>query len=511
MEGRGAIPHPQPATSGEGPNQLTPSRSLCNVTLRLHDTAAREVRDFTPLEPGRVTLYLCGATVQAPPHIGHLRSAICFDIIIRWLEASGYQVVFCRNVTDIDDKIIGVSAQEGVPWWAVAERNQRAFTRAYDALGCRPPDVEPRATGHVPEMIALMDRLIDRDHAYAADGDVYFDVRNYPEYGALSGQKLEAIRPADDTDDLSIKRDPRDFALWKGAKPGEPSWDTPWGPGRPGWHLECSAMSTKYLGETFDIHGGGMDLVFPHHENEIAQSRAAGDGFARYWLHNAVLGIAGEKMSKSLGNSMRVEEILKAIRPAELRYYLGQAHYRSMMEFSEEAVSEAAAAYRRIEGFVQRAVETLAGAEADGAGDPAGTGAAADGVASRLPLSFVSAMDDDLGVPAALAAVHAAVRDGNSALQAGQLAEVRESLNQVRAMMGVLGLDPLSAPWNAGRTGDDRVHDVVQALVGVTLEQRAAARARKDYATADALRDGLEKAGVAIEDTPAGPRWKLRR
>jgi cysteinyl-tRNA synthetase len=486
------------------------SRSLCNVTLRLHDTAAREVREFTPLEPGRVTLYLCGATVQAPPHIGHLRSAICFDIIIRWLEASGYEVIFCRNVTDIDDKIIGVAEQEGVPWWAVAERNQRAFTRAYDALGCRPPDVEPRATGHVPEMIALMDRLIGRGHAYAAGGDVYFDVRTYPEYGALSGQKLEAMRPADDTEDVSVKRDPRDFALWKGAKPGEPSWDTPWGPGRPGWHLECSAMSMKYLGETFDLHGGGMDLVFPHHENEIAQSRAAGYGFARYWLHNAVLGIAGEKMSKSLGNSMRVEEILNTVRPAELRYYLGQAHYRSMQEFSDEALGEAVAAYRRIEGFAQRAAEALAGAEDDGTpGHLNGTGATAAG--GRLPLSFVSAMDDDLGVPSALAAVHAAVRDGNSALQAGHLTEVRESLDQVRAMMGVLGLDPLSPQWNSAQTGDERVHDVVQALVGVTLEQRAAARARKDYATADALRDGLEKAGILIEDTPAGPRWKLRR
>jgi cysteinyl-tRNA synthetase len=475
------------------------------VTLRLHDTAAREVREFSPLVPGRASLYLCGATVQAPPHIGHLRSAVCFDILVRWLEASGYQVTFCRNVTDIDDKIIRVAAEEGVPWWAVAERNQRAFSRAYDALGCRPPDVEPRATGHVPEMIALMQRLIDRGHAYAAGGDVYFDVRTYPEYGALSGQRLDQMRATEDTDDSSAKRDPRDFALWKGAKPGEPSWETPWGPGRPGWHLECSAMSMKYLGETFDLHGGGVDLIFPHHENEIAQSKAAGYGFARYWMHNAVLGVAGEKMSKSLGNSLRVEEMLERVRPAELRYYLGQAHYRSVLEFSDEALAEAVTAYGRIEGFVQRAAETLASAA-----DPADP-AAAPVPATSLPLSFTSALDDDLGVPAALAAVHAAVRDGNSAIQAGKLEEVRDSLAQVRAMLGVLGLDPLAEPWTSRARQDDRIHDVVEALVSVTLSQRDAARARRDYATADALRDGLEKAGIMVEDTADGSRWRLRR
>jgi cysteinyl-tRNA synthetase len=498
------------------------SRNLCSVSLRLHDTAAREIREFSPVVPGRVSLYLCGATVQAPPHIGHLRSAISFDILIRWLEASGYQVTFCRNVTDIDDKIINVAQREGVPWWAVAERNQRAFSRAYDALGCRPPDVEPRATGHVPEMVALMRRLIERGHAYAAGGDVYFDVRTYPEYGALSGQRLEQIRAAEDTDDVSAKRDPRDFALWKAAKPGEPSWDTPWGPGRPGWHLECSAMSVKYLGETFDIHGGGMDLLFPHHENEIAQSRAAGHGFARYWVHNALLGVAGQKMSKSLGNSMRVGEMLQTVRPAELRYYLGQAHYRSVLEFSEDALAESVSAYRRIEGFAERAAEALASAGAVD-GDPAADGmpapaadspAAARGTIATaggsLPSSFISALDDDLGVPSALAAVHAAVRDGNSALQAGHIAGIHESLAQVRAMLGMLGLDPLAQPWAGHDTRDDRMRDVVDALVGVTLAQREAARARKDYATADALRDGLEKAGILVEDTPDGPRWKLR-
>jgi cysteinyl-tRNA synthetase len=480
------------------------------VTLRLHDTAARAVREFSPIVPGRASLYLCGATVQAPPHIGHLRSAVCFDILVRWLEVSGYQVTFCRNVTDIDDKIIRVAAEEDVPWWKVAERNQRAFSRAYDALGCRAPDVEPRATGHVPEMIALMQRLIDRGHAYASGGDVYFDVRTYPQYGALSGQRLDQMRATDDTDDSSAKRDPRDFALWKGAKPGEPAWDTPWGPGRPGWHLECSAMSMKYLGETFDLHGGGVDLIFPHHENEIAQSKAAGYGFAQYWVHNAVLGVAGEKMSKSLGNSLLVTDLLTRVRPAELRYYLVQAHYRSMLEYSEEALDEAVAAYQRIERFVLRAAEVVGSTApgADGAGE------------AVLPTSFRSAMDDDLAVPAALAAVHACVRDGNQALSASDKAGVRASLIRLRAMLDVLGLDPLAPPWSGSGTAvllgpgagsGERLRQALGDLVKLTLDQRDAARARRDYATADAIRDGLEKIGVVVEDTPQGPRWELKR
>ena len=332
------------------------------MTLHIHDTAARAVREFTPITPGQVSVYLCGATVQAPPHIGHLRSAVAFDVLIRWLEASGYRVTFCRNVTDIEDKILRTAQAEGVPPWIVAERNQRAFTWAYDAVGCRPPDIEPRATGHIPEMIVLIRRLIEGGHAYPGGGDVYFDVHSYPEYGALSGQRLDQMRPAEDADDVAAKRDPRDFTLWKGAKPGEPFWETPWGPGRPGWHLECSAMSTKYLGPTFDIHGGGMDLIFPHHENEIAQSRAAGDGFARYWMHNGLLGLAGEKMSKSLGNSLLVTDVLRRVRAPELRYYLVQAHYRSLLEYSEDALEEAAAAYQRIERFVVRASEVLMGA-----------------------------------------------------------------------------------------------------------------------------------------------------
>jgi cysteinyl-tRNA synthetase len=463
------------------------------------------VREFTPIHPGAVSIYLCGATVQAPPHIGHIRSGINFDICVRWLKASGYRTTFCRNVTDIDDKILRVAAAEELPWWAVAQRNERAFTRAYDVLGCLPPDVEPRATGHIPEMIALIRRLIDGGHAYAAGGDVYFDVSSYPPYGELSGQRLENVRPADDTETAEAKRDPRDFTLWKGAKPGEPYWDTPWGPGRPGWHLECSAMATKYLGPVFDIHGGGLDLVFPHHENELAQSRAAGDGFAQYWMHNGLLGLRGEKMSKSLGNSLLVDAMVTKVRPVELRYYLGQAHYRSAMEYSPEALEEAVAAYRRIEGFVTRAAE-LTGAQGASGQDPA----AAPLSLSGLPAAFAAALDDDFGVPQALAVVHETLREGNNALAADDAALAGAALASVRAMLGVLGLDPLAQPW-ASRGADDNLHAVVAALVKAWLAERQAARDRKDWGAADAIRDSLEAAGVLIEDTPDGSRWELKR
>jgi cysteinyl-tRNA synthetase len=494
------------------------------------------VREFTPIHAGAVSIYLCGATVQAPPHIGHIRSGINFDIFVRWLKASGYQTTFCRNVTDIDDKIIRVAAGEEVPWWAVAQRNERAFGRAYDVLGCLPPDVEPRATGHIPEMIALIRRLIDGGHAYAAGGDVYFDVSSYPEYGELSGQRLANMRPADDTDTDNAKRDQRDFTLWKGAKPGEPYWDTPWGPGRPGWHLECSAMATKYLGPAFDIHGGGLDLVFPHHENELAQSRAAGDEFAHYWMHNGLLGVSGEKMSKSLGNSLLVDVMVTKVRPVELRYYLGQAHYRSAMEYSPEALAEAVAAYRGIEGFVLRANE-LTGASGDGpgspaaegrpaaedaaaAGDPAGDvdlaagpavpGTGAPSAPGGWPPEFATALDDDLGVPQALAVVHATVHEGNNALAAGDTEAVAAALASVRAMLGVLGLDPLAQPWVA-RGADDDLREVIGALVKASLAERQAARDRRDWAAADAIRDRLREAGVLIDDTPEGPRWELKR
>ncbi len=462
------------------------------MPLQIYDTATRSLREFVPLEPGRASLYLCGLTVQGPPHLGHVRNWVTFDILRRWLEYNDVCVTLIRNVTDIDDKILAKSAQTGEAWWALAFRNERAMVHAERLLGVLPPTYEPRATGHVPEMTELMQRLIDRGHAYAVDGDVYFDVLSFPEYGALSGQRVDEMQPAGDSAGDQRKRDPRDFALWKSTKPGEPesaSWPTPWGRGRPGWHLECSAMATRYLGPVFDIHGGGIDLQFPHHENERAQSLAAGDGFARYWMHNAMLTMAGEKMSKSLGNTLAIGELASRWRPVELRYYLGQAHYRSVLEFSESSLDEAAAAYHRIENFVQRAIE--AGGEVD---------------SGPVCSEFAAALDDDLAVSQALAAVHGVVREGNSALADGALEKVRGALAGVRSMTSVLGLWP--GDW-AERTDTD-LSDVVDALVRVALDQRADARARRDYATADAVRDRLSDAGIAVEDTPAGPRWTVR-
>jgi cysteinyl-tRNA synthetase len=464
------------------------------VALRFYDTATRSVRDFVPLREGKVGIYLCGATVQAPPHVGHIRSGIAFDVVRRWLEAKGFEVTFVRNVTDIDDKIIQRGIDEAVPYWDVAMRNERAFARAYDVLGCLPPTYEPRATGHVPEMVALMQRLIDLGHGYAAEGDVYFDVRSFPEYGALSGQRMDEMQPAADSD-ASVKRDPRDFAMWKGAKPGEPAWDTPWGPGRPGWHVECSAMAEKYLGDAFDIHGGGLDLIFPHHENEIAQSKAAGGGFAQYWLHNAWVTTAGEKMSKSLGNSLLVDEVVQRIRPVELRYYLAGAHYRSMLEYSDENVVEAGQGYRRIEGFLERAREA--------------SGREPVVRPEARPVEFDNAMDDDIAVPQALAVIHEQVRVGNAALAADDAEAAGAAFDAVLAMVDVLGLNPWSEPWASSSAGGDRHTEVIDALVQVVLDQRQEARARKDYAAADAIRDGLDRIGIRVEDTAHGVRWSL--
>lgn len=471
------------------------------MTLRLYDTAARAVREFTPLRAGRVSMYVCGLTVQGPPHIGHVRFALAFDVLRRWLVHRGNEVTYVRNVTDVDDKILAKADAAGVPWWAWAYENERAATRAYDVLGTLPPTYEPRATGHVPEMVQLIERLIAGGHAYAVDGDVYFDVRSFPGYGELTGQKLGDLQPAADTETDERKRDPRDFALWKGGKDGEPltaSWPTPWGRGRPGWHLECSAMAEKYLGAEFDVHGGGLDLRFPHHENERAQSQAAGDGFARYWLHNGWVTMGGEKMSKSLGNTALVDEVVRRVRPVELRYYLVAPHYRSTIEFTEAALAEAGVAYRRIESFVTRAHERVAG------GSPAESPITSD----VLPEPFVAAMDDDLGTPAAVAAVHDAVTRGNTALAAGDEDGVTVALREVRGMLGVLGLDPLDPQW-ADAGGDRRLAEATDGLVRLALEQRAAARARKDYAAADAIRDQLGALGVQVEDTPQGTRWEL--
>jgi cysteinyl-tRNA synthetase len=472
------------------------------VSLRLYDTAAHAVREFTPLRAGQASVYVCGLTVQGPPHVGHVRAALSFDVLRRWLTASGLEVTYVRNVTDIDDKILVKAAERGVPWWAWAYTNELACTRAYDVLGVLPPTYEPRATGHVPDMVELMERLIDRGHAYAVDGDVYFDVRSFPEYGALTGQKLENLEPAADTGTDERKRDPRDFALWKAHKDGEPqtaSWATPWGRGRPGWHLECSAMAERYLGPEFDIHGGGLDLRFPHHENEQAQSRAAGDGFAQYWLHNGWVTLGGEKMSKSLGNTALVDEVVQRVRPVELRYYLVAPHYRSTIEFTDAALEEAGAAYRRIESFVKRAAESV--------GDSTDFGEYAPGWGHWE--QFSGALDADLGTPEAVAAIHELVRLGNTQLAQGDKQAVAKALFDVRRMLHVLGLDPLDEQWTTG--SDERLGEVADGLVALALEQRQAARARKEYAAADAIRDQLAALGVQVEDTPQGPRWELSR
>jgi cysteinyl-tRNA synthetase len=465
--------------------------TLDRVSIRLYDTASREVRDFVPVHDGRVGIYHCGLTVQAAPHVGHIRKEVVFDVLRRWFSHRGYDVTLVANVTDIDDKILTKSAEQGVDWWALAYANERRLHEAYEILGCLPPTYEPRATGHVPEMLEMIETLIERGHAYVAgdgSGDVYFDVRSWPGYGELSNQRIDDMEAATDADPRG-KRDPRDFALWKGHKAGEPdtaSWPTPYGRGRPGWHLECSAMAGKYLGTEFDIHGGGLDLRFPHHENELAQSRAAGQAFARTWMHNALVTTAGEKMSKSMGNSALVAEVVKRVRPIELRYYLVAAHYRSIIEFSFESLDEAAAAFKRIEGYVVRATEVA------GPTEPAAT----------VPEAFARAMDDDLGVPAALAVLQGELREGNKDLGS------RDRLASVRAMLGVLGLDPLDPQWAAGGS-DSGLRDALDVLVASLVEQRQAARAAKDFATADAIRDRLKAAGIEVEDTAAGARWTV--
>jgi cysteinyl-tRNA synthetase len=471
------------------------------VSLRLYDTATRSVRDFVPHVPGTVGIYLCGLTVQSPPHIGHLRSAVNYDVLRRWLLYSGYQVTFIRNITDVDDKILVKSGEAGVPFWSLAYANERILADHYARLGVLAPTYEPRATGHVPEMHELIQKLIADGHAYPAtdgSGDVYFDVGTYEAYGQLSGQRPDHMVASADGPDRA-KRDPRDFALWKGAKPEEPvdaQWPSPWGRGRPGWHIECSAMCWRYLGPEFDIHGGGMDLVFPHHENELAQSRAAGLPFARFWVHHGLLNLGGAKMSKSDGNVIDLPTIeADGVRPVELRYYLSAPHYRSVIDYSDEALHEAAAAYRRLEGFVLRAAE-LVGPTPTGTGRPPAPRAA-----------FVKAMDDDLNTSKALAVVHDLVREGNAALAAADKATVAKILPPVRSMLDILGLDPLSPQWT--QSGSTELRGVVDSLVALALEQRAAARTRKDWAAADAVRDQLKAAGIVVEDTPTGPRWTV--
>lgn len=469
--------------------------------MRFYDSASATIREFEPVVPGEARIYYCGATVQGEPHLGHIRSALVFDQLSRWMRYRGLKVTTVRNVTDIDDKILAKSADSMQPgfegefpneqWWALAYRFEKVFARAYAALGIDPPTYEPRATGHIPEMFALIQRLIDRGHAYPAlddSGDVYFDVRSWEKYGSLTNQSIDDMQDSADADSRG-KRDPRDFALWKGYKEGEPltaSWESPWGRGRPGWHLECSAMAGKYLGSRFDIHGGGLDLRFPHHENELAQSTAAGDDFANFWMHNGMVTYEGEKMSKSIGNTISPAQMLEMARPLVVRYYLGSAHYRSVLDYRPSSLQEAATAIERVESFLAATQDLL---KPD----------------REVPEAFAEAMDDDMNIPRALAVLHEQTRAGNAALAAGE--DASEAANAVMAMAEVLGLAQLMS-FNA-EGASDAEHEALDSLIQAVLAERADARAQKDWAKADAMRDLLFSAGVKVRDGVEGSSWSI--
>jgi len=469
------------------------------VTVRLYDSRAQAVVDFVPLEPGKASLYVCGPTVQSSPHIGHLRSALVYDLWRRWLNYRSYDVTLVRNVTDIDDKVLD-NATESEPWWALAYRVELEFSAGYAALGIQPPTYEPRATASVPQMVAIIERLIERGHAYPApdaSGDVYFDTSSWPSYGELTRQKADDMVAASDADPRG-KKDPRDFALWKGTKPGEPStasWESPWGAGRPGWHIECSAMSSRYLGPAFDIHGGGLDLRFPHHENELAQSTAAGDPFASYWVHNGLVNVNGQKMSKSLGNSIFAAEFLAMARPIAVRYYLGTAHYRSIIDYHDGALLEAEAAVDRIEAFLTRVDRRLEGTRYSGSG------------VEQVPAEFADAMDDDLSVPQAIAVLHDTIRAGNTALDGEDLAAAASARGAVLAMTEILGINPLSPMWRADASAP--AERALASLVDTLIADRNAARSAKDFATADRIRDELAAAGISVEDGAGATQWSL--
>ena len=513
--------------------------------LNLYDTASHAVSPFKPIRPGHVGIYVCGATVQSSPHIGHIRAAVAFDIVRRWMLRLGYDVTFVRNVTDIDDKILDKAAAAGQRWWARAYYYEREFTRAYDTLGVLPPTVEPRATGHIPDMVELIERIIRNGHAYVVrdsdgnpTGNVYFDVASWPHYGELTHQKQGAVEadeaaavadrmgpsvdaagndkynPIDPADTSPDKHDPRDFALWKAPKATDPQdarWATPFGVGRPGWHIECSAMSHRYLGDAFDIHGGGLDLRFPHHENEMAQTRAAGWNSAARWMHSAWVTAKGEKMSKSLGNGLSVPAVLAEHSAWVVRYALGSVQYRSMLEWSDQTLTEAQAAFERVSNFIDRAGSALG--EQPGRDEISAIGA------DDLPQDFVAAMNNDINVSGATAAIFSAIRDGNAVLSQVQgalndatRAQVRATLVAVRAMLDTLGLDPLADPWAVAAVDGEnsKAGKALDALISAQLEDRQQARAAKDFATADAIRDSLTAAGILIEDAPTGSTWSLK-
>ncbi len=458
--------------------------------MKLYDSYSRSLRDFVPLKNGEVSMYLCGATVQGSPHIGHMRSTIVFDVLRRYFEYKNLKVLFVRNVTDIDDKILHNAGHEDISWWELAAKYEKEFSQAYEDLGNIVPSIEPRATGHIPQMIEMIEQLIEKNYAYVAEGSVWFAVKSFRDYGKLSGQKVEEMLAAQDLD--KGKKDPHDFALWKKSKEGEPFWNSPWGQGRPGWHIECSAMAKTYLGEKFDIHGGGLDLQFPHHENEIAQSKASGNEFANFWVHNYWVTQSGEKMSKSLGNSLKVKEVITRFRPIDVRFYLLSAHYRSNLEFSDQALSEAATAFSRIEQFVQRASEKTKNNQLN----------------LKFPQEFIQAIEDDLATPLTISIIHEYVTKGNTALTNNE-SKLVDILNEVRSMLYLLGLDPMSSNWNSQSSNQEK--EALDKLISELLNKRNQARANKDFALADSMRDALKNAGILIEDGADDSRWTIEK
>lgn len=464
--------------------------------MKLFDSKSGELRDLIPLTPGEVGIYVCGPTVQSAPHIGHLRSALVYDLLTRWLVSQGLKVTLVRNVTDIDDKVLEKAKESGEKWWALAYANELVFSADYDRIGIQRPTYEPRATGHIPQMIQIIQTLIEKGHAYQAlDGsaDVYFDTASWSKYGELTNQSIEEM---EDGEEQASKKRATDFALWKAVKAHEPltaAWDSPWGKGRPGWHIECSAMSSHYLGTAFDIHGGGLDLRFPHHENELAQSGAAGHKFANLWMHNGLVNVSGQKMSKSLGNSVTSADLFALATPEAVRYYLLSAHYRSVLDYQPGVLSEAEVALERISGFLERANRVLSKTQHSAADQSAG-----------LPEEFVQEMNDDLNIPAALAVIHEFVRDGNTALDEERLRDANTARSQLLNMLEVLGLAP-----NQWASESHESHHALDVLVQALIAERNEARANKDYARADSIRDRLTAAGIELSDDANSTHWSL--
>ncbi|MFM7143108.1 MAG: cysteine--tRNA ligase [Alphaproteobacteria bacterium] len=471
--------------------------------ISLYNTLTRRVEPLATREPGRVRMYVCGVTVYDLAHIGHARCYVVFDALVRFLEWTGTEVVYVRNITDIDDKIIDRANASGKTAAELGAEMAGAFQSDVARLCPRVPDVEPRATAHVAEMIEIVSELERRGVAYRADGDVYFDVSRFAEYGKLSHRRLDEMLAGARVEVVGHKRQPADFVLWKGAKPGEPTWDSPFGPGRPGWHIECSAMSVKYRGQPFDLHGGGEDLVFPHHENEIAQSEAAtGVEFLRHWMHVAFLRINAEKMSKSLGNFVTIREAMERHPVEALRFMLLQTHYRSPLEFSDEAVAEAQRGLVRLYETLARAL-TAASTPAPDAPD-----------ATACRVEFRAALADDFNTPRAIAALHDGVRAANRLLDAGKPAEARAVADALRATGAVLGIlqgDPEAtlAGWREARAAEAGLSEAeIEGLIGLRNDARKA----RDFAAADRIRDRLVQAGIDLKDRPDGTTgWTLRR